>query len=477
MAIKLPIGKKIVFVDWSHVAAGYGLKWTTEGEPRPDMMPSGVEIRIFRPHYSPEQIVILADRPWERRSINAYSTWFEDEGKFRLYYEPYTDQDKGDFSARMAYAESDDGHEWRKPDVGEVEFGGSTENNLILATENNFGRGPHGGHVFKDSSAPAEERYKLVHCAPTEEGMHLVVGAVSADGIVWRALEERLLHWWADTQTVMYWDPDQEHYKGYFRGWRYDAIAGGRRTVEYAVTEDFYDWPEPELCLSTDANDPPGTDIYTNSFTPWPGALDAYLMFPCFYPRTPDTMETHFAVSRDGRNWFRPLREPYMGAGPPDSDYYGGMFLGQGIISLEPGVWAMLASPCRKTHNQGFYDKEVEGMKSLSYVTIREDGFMAIEAEAEGEFWTVLLELEGKRLQVNAWTHFGGKVRVEVCDESGAPIEGYTLADCVALTGDCLFDEVRFQEHEDLAELKGRTVRLHFRLTRGRLYSFRTEGQ
>jgi hypothetical protein len=150
------------------------------------------------------------------------------------------------------------------------------------------------------------------------------------------------------------------------------------------------------------------------------------------------------------------------------------MVLGQGIISPEPGVWAMLASPRNITHNQGFYDKGTERPKRLSYVTIREDGFMAIEAEAEGEFWTVPLELGGDRLQVNTWTHFGGKVRVEVCDETGAPMAGYKLADCVPLTGDCLFEELHFQNRHDFAELKGKPVRLHFHIIRGRLYSFRT---
>ncbi len=134
----------------------------------------------------------------------------------------------------------------------------------------------------------------------------------------------------------------------------------------------------------------------------------------------------------------------------------------------------MLASPRVSTHNQGFYDKDMPRHSSLSYVTIREDGFMAVEAEAEGEFWTVPLELQGDRLELNAWTHFGGKVAVEVCDEQGKPIAGYSLAEALPLSGDCLFEQAAFQGHSDLAALKGRSVRLHFRLTRARLYSFRS---
>jgi len=473
MAIALPRGKKIVFVDWAFVAAGYGIKWATVGGPVPHMMPSGVRIRTFRPHYSPEQLVITSDRPWEAHSINAYSTWFEDEGRFRLYYEPYTDLIKGDFSARMAYAESDDGYNWIKPNLGMVEFDGSKENNLILAAENNFGRGPHGGHVFKDPNGSDDDRYKLVHCALHPEGGHFVSAAVSSDGLSWTAREEMILRWWADTQTVVHWDAEGAHYKGYFRGWDTSALPGARRTVDHAITEDFYHWPDPRICLTTDCNDPPGTDIYTNSFTPWPDALDAYLMFPCFYPRTTDTMETHFAVSRDGRRWCRPLREPYLGAGAPDSDHYGGMMLGHGIISPQKGVWMMLASPRNTLHNEAFHNKEARRNKSLSYVTIREDGFMAVEAEAEGEFWTVPLTLEGDTVQLNAWTHYGGKVQVEICAEDGEPLEGYSLADTVPMTGDCLFDKVCFKSGRSIAQVKDRLVRLHFRLTRGRLYSFR----
>ena len=472
MALELPLGKKIVFTDWENVAAGYGVAWAGKAGPVPEMMPSGIDIRVFQPTYTGETAVV-AEQPWESGSINCYATWFEDGGVFRLYYTVYTDDTKGVCRGMLCYAESEDGYTWTKPALGLAEFDGSTRNNILLTDDKTHGRGGLGGHVFIDPTAAPQQRYRMLAGSSDQQSQFIFAGH-SADGTDWAMAEDVLMRHPADTQTVVFYDEVGRHYQGYFRGRAKDWESHGRRSICHALTEDFHDWPTPQSCMITDANDPPGTDIYTAPAMPWPGAINAYVMFPAFYPRTADTMETHLAVSRDGRIWHRPQHAALLPAGGPDTGHYGIMVAGHGIISPEQGVWAIPVSGDGKTHNQGFYEPNIRRSQTLEYATIREDGFMAIEAEAEGEFWTVPLELEGERLQVNAWTHFGGKVRVEVCDESGAPIEGYTLADCVGLTGDSLFDEVHFQEREDLAELRGKPVRLHFKLTRGRLYSFRT---
>ena len=470
MAARLQAGKKHVFLDWSFVEAGYGVAWG--GQPTPWLMPSGVRLVTTRPALDPEPFLV-SERPWESHFINAYSTFFEDEGRYRLYYEAYSGYEKGDFSARLCYAESRDGVHWERPSLGLASFDGSTENNILYTEELSGGHAPHGAHVHKDPNAPDSERYKMVFCASDAEGM-FVAGATSPDGLRWQPLPEPALRFASDTQTVVFWDEACRHYKGYFRGWPEGSLWHGRRVVHHAVTEDFRRWPAPNLCMVTDAGDPPGTDIYTNSAQPWPGAQDAYLAFPCFYPRTADTMETHLWVSRDGALWQRPSREPLMGAGPPESRTFAGIVAGQGLIAPSPGRWAMLAAPRVLTHNETHFEGGWWDKGGLWRATLREDGFMAVEAEASGEFWTVPFVLEGARLEVNAWTHFGGEVRagVEVEGQAGTP--GFSVEECDGLAGDSLWRPLTWNGQADLSALRGKTIRIHWRLRRGRLYAFRT---
>ena len=56
----------------------------------------------------------------------------------------------------IAYARSDDAYQWTRPELGQVEFQGSKQNNLIA----NPPRGSSG--FFEDPGAPPEERYKAM---------------------------------------------------------------------------------------------------------------------------------------------------------------------------------------------------------------------------------------------------------------------------------------------------------------------------
>ena len=100
---------------------------------------------------------------------------------------------------------------------------------------------------------------------------------------------------------------------------------------------------------------------------------------------------------------------------------------------------------------------------------------MAVEAEARGEFWTVPFELEGDRLEINGWTHFGGELRAGIVVEGEAGPEGFAVEDCDPATGDALWHTMTWRGSPDLSRLRGKTVRLHWQLLRGRLYAFRTQ--
>ena len=87
------------------------------------------------------------------------------------------------------YAESTDGVNWIKPNIGTITYEGSRENNLVFGLDASSGRDAHGATVFIDPSAPDNERYKLVSIG-SYEGRFCVFGAVSPDGFKWKLIEK-----------------------------------------------------------------------------------------------------------------------------------------------------------------------------------------------------------------------------------------------------------------------------------------------
>lgn len=468
---------KHVFINWDLIEPGYGVSWGGDG-PTTWEMPFGVTLGVHRPRIDPQPLV-EAEHPWESR-INVYSTLFEDEGRFRLYYECYLIGEReqpDDLKAMLAYAESDDGVTWRKPSIGQIDFKGSTENNLVYGLNLARGRGAHGATVFKDPSAPPTERYKLVHMA-RETGRLGVFGAISPDGLHWTAIDEPLVpDYMSDTQTVVAFDAAKGRYVGYFRGWNslHHGSWHGRRTIAYAETEDFRHWPVPKMIVEPDRHDGPDTDIYTNGYTIWPGATDAYLMFPAFYQRARDILEVHLLTSRDGVRWERASREPVVPSGEPGSTWEGGVYAGSGLVALRPNEWSLPIGPQWHTHNQEhFVQGRMADPPHRGYVCRaiwRKDGFTSLEAQAEGRCTTVPLIFSGDRLELNAWTYFGGDVRVELIEADGTPVPGYSFAECDPISGDAPQQTVTWQGNADLADWVGKPMRLRLWLRRARLHA------
>ena len=425
----LDIGtRKQVFLDWALIEPGYGVAWG--GRPAPWEMPSGVRLTVHPPRLEREPLIV-ADQPWETM-INVYTTLLQDGDRFRLYYEAYhydPQEPRHDLKAILAVAESTDGIRWVKPHVGAIAFQGSRDNNLVYGLDLSLGRNAHGGTVFLDPSAPPEERYKLIHMG-REEGVSRVFGAVSPDGLHWQPIREPLVDdYLSDTQTVVAYDAARGRYVGYFRGWQGQAPskgAHGRRAIAYAESEDFRHWPRPQLLVGAEGSDPPDADIYTNGYVRWPGAADAHLLFPAFYRRALDVTEVHLLTSRDGTHWQRLCREALIPAGEPGSGWEGGVYAGCGLVSLRPGEWSLPIGPAMAHAQPGALFRGTAGEPAARGMTCRavwrEDGVTSLEAETEGQCSTVPLTFSGERLEINAWTRFGGEVRVELAEPTGEPV-------------------------------------------------------
>ena len=162
---------------------------------------AGAELKMHRP--VAQDVALVCDAPWEGNT-SAYFTLFADDDRFRMYYRGA----HWDVAAKKeahpeftCYAESRDGLQWEKPQLGLFEFNGSKENNIILT-----GTGTHCFAAFKDGNpaAPPEARYKAVS-AVFRKGLFAYQ---SPDGVRWSWVkpEPVITDGAFDSQNLAFWD-------------------------------------------------------------------------------------------------------------------------------------------------------------------------------------------------------------------------------------------------------------------------------
>ncbi len=107
---------------------------------------------------------------------------------------------------------------------------------------------------------------------------------------------------------------------------------------------------------------------------------------------------------------------------------------------------------------------------SLGLARLRLDGFVSVEAgPAEGSLTTRPFRCSGGELRVNA-DAAGGSLQVEAITLYGAPIPGFTRADCTPIDSDSTDHVVRWKGGN--LDPAGQPVRLRFFLRQSSLYSF-----
>ena len=129
----------------------------------------------------------------DAHGVQFYGSIIQDGGKYRMWYVAFDDAGKGAVASerwRAAYAESADGVNWVKPELGLVEFRGSKKNNLV---DVGGAWGFVNLKVIKDEADPdASRRYKMVTHVYFRHHTRLgtLLPFVSADGLTWRPVKE-----------------------------------------------------------------------------------------------------------------------------------------------------------------------------------------------------------------------------------------------------------------------------------------------
>jgi len=148
-----------------------------------------LSLHLSRPTIRPVPVLTPSrDNPGAPDHLSAqfFGTVLLDHGRFRLWYYP---DSHGDAPGTLqlgpiCYAESDDGLEWTKPDLGQVKFRGSRHNNALALPDHVT----QGITLIRDDDDPdPNRRYKmLVNCKYPPKSWS-VRACVSPDGLHWTA--------------------------------------------------------------------------------------------------------------------------------------------------------------------------------------------------------------------------------------------------------------------------------------------------
>jgi hypothetical protein len=443
-----------------------------------------LEFRLQAP--IPREVVMKHDAPWEGTGCG-YHTIFRDGDIIRMYYiaAELTNEDGTKLPSRplfACYAESKDGLQWVKPELGLFEFAGSKKNNILWTA-----RGLDNFTPFKDPNPECRpgERYKAV-----SSGAGGLLAYRSADGIHWSPLADRpiITKGAFDTQNNAFWDPLRKHYWCYIRDFH-----SGIRDIRVATSSDFRTWTEPVPLKFVAA---PDEALYTNQVQPYYRAPHLFVGFPTRYVERPwsPAMEAlpdpeHrrrrmkfsprygtavtdglFMTSRDGR-LFRRWDEAFLRPGPQRKDnwLYGDCYQNLGL--LETAAEDPTAPPELSIY---VIEDNWKRATRLRRWTLRIDGFVALHARHKpGEFVTKPLVFRGKQLALNFATAAAGQLRVEVQDAAEKPLPGYPLADCDELFGDTLDRKVTWKGKADVGSLAGKPIRLRMVLSEADLFALR----
>jgi hypothetical protein len=496
-----------------------------------DRLVGKAELRLHHP--ISQKVVLKHDEPWEG-SGSVYHSIFKDGDRYRMYYAAgqltvtSNGVDASAHSQFCCYAESDDGIHWRKPALGLHEFQGSKANNIVMVKQRvgDAMSEPSEPAVFKDENpaAPPDARYKALLPAnfrPKDFRRGLLVFK-SPDGLRWSPMSDKpiLTDGAFDSQNLAFWDAQHGHYRAY---WRYFTKGGyekkdvwnpqGHRAIRTATSTDFLNWTDQKDLRYVDS---PSEQLYTSQVKPYHRAPHLLIGFPTRYIERghndgPDHEARASAAPDRTRRWSASLRalpelEHRLWRAKGSERY--GRALTEGLLMasrdgvrfkrwnegfLRPGIerkgtwnyghqfigWHAIETKGTlegAPNELSLYAVEsywTDDFDLLRRYTLRLDGFVSVQAPMSGgELVTKPISFTGKTLRLNFATSAAGSLRVELQDEQGKPLPGFSLDDCEEIFGDTLDRSVQWKPKADLSPLIGQAVRVRFVLKDADLYSF-----
>ncbi len=506
-------GNRIVFTNWYFIRPG-NLLWLNEAGEYINTVEENVETPVYGPWDA------QMDRPSSPYGIEIKTQPAERSGPILKQKYPWEDgyvilktvvKDGEKYKAwgkspggSSSYFESDDGMNWERPILGQKEFNGSKENNLLqpgLA-----------GTVFIDPNAPPEERYKSIrgprikvdefksfvdrHPDKWEtravrgpwqnpEKIRALGGAVSPDGIHWKHLDELFTVEHSDGMETGYYDIHLKKYIIYTRTWMVgnrsprwtgdpqtmtwmgEKHGSGRRVIGRMESDYFggFSVSEPVI-VPAPGETSPSEVFYTSIYTTIPGAPEQHLMFPTIWDTRDDTSSIGLWTSHDGKLWNRIPGPPVLETAEFGQWDGGCIFSFPNLIELPNGDFALPYKGYNLPH------KYPRGTMTVStaYAIWPKGRIVAVEAQEMGGFATVGIIPPGRTLRINALTKRAGGIRVEIAKIDDSVVADRSFEECDIIQGNQFWKTVTWNGESDLGYKDGDGVVIRFQMDRAKLF-------
>ena len=406
---------------------------------------------------------------------------------------------------RITYLESSDGTTWYRPDLTLFPWQDHEHTNIIMDIWSSYASVnidtsrnlPYEMFAFRDPGYPGASGE--IPGLPLKEGVskhsYGLYRYQSEDGKKWTPVEGPI-----DLQTedscYIYRNEDKT-YTAYhkteipaFPGGLapYDIGDGGVRLITHRTSEDGSKWSDPpRLVMTPDWRDPSDTQFMEICPTKIAGG---YVATATVYHNHTQHIDLQLAASRDGINWWRPQRKAAL-PNPPLGEYGGGMIWPMRKPILDEDKMHVYYSGVESIHGD-MYNTEKSGPRNLKAqgeiinrqssslpdygalcrATWNSDRLWALLSAMGGPYpgtaTTHKQKLGGKSIFVNTVTIKEGELRLELLDESGEVITGFSENDCIPIQGDHKRIQVKWTERP----IPDNAVKIRFILKRALLYGF-----
>lgn len=421
----------------------------------------------------PANVIMYDDKPWEGEQVVGGVVTIK-PGYYRMYYRSRHHGPQG-MGECPCCAESNDGVNWYKPELGLFLYEGSGKNNIVIGGDCkkypasdkftgwlNFESGMHwrGDMVpFIDPTRPdgAPDRFKVLlrgnrgKCQVLSEcydyGMY---PATSSDGYTWRVLSDKpvITKGKFDGLNLALYDPIRKHYTAFIR----DTKNGLQdtndpevwhglvcRDVRVCYSDDFLHWSEPQYIKYTDYD---FFQLYTHGIGIYPPEPEYMIGLPTYFHEDTGQTEPSFMISSDGgESFFRWPMAMIPITAPAERDGNRSNYFVQGMVFPNEDEIYVYAY-------EGYYTSMTHRFRRFVW---RRDRFVSMSGT--GSFTTRKLDWEGGELQLN----YTGNVTVSSLDEAGNKIAS------VVFHG----DEIRGKGQLPRAD------KLHFELSNAKVFAVR----